>query len=316
MGVKSNSASLLLVMSIAVAVTSIPVIARIFNDLKILHTRFARLVLGVAVIEDIGLWAVLAIATALAGAGVLPKQNIPQHVMAALLYFTAGLTIAPPLLKRLNRARWNFLAAISPVAYIVVVLFAYAAMAAVFDVSLVFAAFLAGFAVARDRQLLADALQSLHKFSFAVFIPVYFSIVGYKLDLNRTFSFTMLGITLFAACAVKLVSVWLGAPLAGVRRLDNFNLAMATNSPGGPGIVLASVAYDAGIVSAAFYTTLVLGAVLTPPAPGAWLEYVLRKGWPPLSYESSAPPNTKEHAPCSPPMASHAGHPASSATWT
>jgi Kef-type K+ transport system membrane component KefB len=50
MGVKSSRASLLLVMSIAVAVTSIPVISRIFHDLKILHTRFARLVLGVAVL--------------------------------------------------------------------------------------------------------------------------------------------------------------------------------------------------------------------------------------------------------------------------
>jgi len=57
---------LMLVVSIAVAVTSIPVISKILYDLKILHTRFARLVLGVAVIEDILLWAVLAVATALA----------------------------------------------------------------------------------------------------------------------------------------------------------------------------------------------------------------------------------------------------------
>jgi Kef-type K+ transport system membrane component KefB len=55
---------LMLVVSIAVAVTSIPVISKILYDLKILHTRFARLVLGVAVIEDILLWAVLAVATA------------------------------------------------------------------------------------------------------------------------------------------------------------------------------------------------------------------------------------------------------------
>src|SRR5215469_1099708 len=47
MGVKDSRIALVLVMSIAVAVTSIPVISRIFFDLKILHTRFARLVLGV-----------------------------------------------------------------------------------------------------------------------------------------------------------------------------------------------------------------------------------------------------------------------------
>jgi Kef-type K+ transport system membrane component KefB len=59
-----------------VAVTSVPVISKIVADLKILHTRFARVVLGVAVLEDIVLWAALAVATAVAGTTVLhPRQS-------------------------------------------------------------------------------------------------------------------------------------------------------------------------------------------------------------------------------------------------
>src|SRR3954468_12526585 len=42
MGSASQTTALILVIGIAVAVTSIPVISRIFYDLKILHTRFAR----------------------------------------------------------------------------------------------------------------------------------------------------------------------------------------------------------------------------------------------------------------------------------
>ena len=60
-------------------------------------------------------------------------------------------------------------------------------------------------------------------------------------------------------------------------------MAGTTNARGGPGIVLASVAFDVGIISPEFYTTLVLAAVLTSQAAGAWLDYVLRKGWPLLS---------------------------------
>ena len=40
--------------------------------------------------------------------------------------------------------------------------------------------------------------------------------------------------------------------------------------------VLASVAFDAGIISPEFYTTLVLAAVLTSQSAGAWLDYELR----------------------------------------
>jgi hypothetical protein len=47
-----------------------------------------------------------------------------------------------------------------------------------------------------------------------------------------------------------------------------------------PGIVLASVAFDAGIISPTFYTTLVLAAIPTSQMAGAWLDYVLRQGWP------------------------------------
>src|SRR5258708_1932203 len=102
MGAKSNRASLLLVMSIAVAVTSIPVISRIFFDLKILHTRFARLVLGVAMLEDIGLWAVLAIATALADSSGLPEKKIATHIGITLTYFAVGLALAPRIFKRIK----------------------------------------------------------------------------------------------------------------------------------------------------------------------------------------------------------------------
>ena len=47
--------------------------------------------------------------------------------------------------------------------------------------------------------------------------------------------------------------------------------------------MLASVAFEAGIISSTFYTTLVLAAVLTSQIAGAWLDYVLRKGWPLLT---------------------------------
>jgi Kef-type K+ transport system membrane component KefB len=79
------------------------------------------------------------------------------------------------------------LASASPIAYVVVVLLAYSAVAALFDISLVFAAFLAGYAIVADKDFLASAVGTVSDFSFAVFIPIYFAVVGYKLDLSRSF---------------------------------------------------------------------------------------------------------------------------------
>ncbi|HEU5451793.1 MAG TPA: cation:proton antiporter [Terriglobales bacterium] len=282
-GVAHQRTATLLVLGIAVSVTSIPVISRIFHDMGILHTRFARLVLGVAVMEDIALWAVLAVATSLAGAAALSRSAVAWHVFNSILYFSVGLVLGPPLLRRLHRARWNLLAKASPTGYLCAVLFAYAAVAAVMGVSLVFAAFLAGFAAGCDPELLSDSFESLSKVSYGIFIPIYFAVVGYRLNLQRDFSLLMFAALVIGGCALKLLSAGLGARAAGFRGLDAINLAVATNARGGPGIVLASVAFDAGIVNARFYTALVLLAIVTSQAAGAWLEYVMRKGRPLLA---------------------------------
>jgi Kef-type K+ transport system membrane component KefB len=285
-GTSHAKTPLMLVVSIAVAVTSIPVISKILYDLKILHTRFARLVLGVAVIEDIALWAVLAVATALAASGNVPNGMIATHIGLTLVYFGFGLLVAPKLLARLTRSRWNVLAVTSPIAYVVVVLLAYSAVASLLDISLVFAAFLAGYAIVFERELLAPAVAAVSEFSFAIFIPIYFAVVGYKLDLSRSFSLSMLLTFLVISSVVKFASAGLGARMAGFGMRDSVNLASALNARGGPGIVLASVAFDAGIINAMFYTTLVLVAILTSQAAGAWLAYILRTGRPLLSGET------------------------------
>jgi Kef-type K+ transport system membrane component KefB len=289
-GPNGNRLSLTIILAVGVAVTSVPVVSKIFADLKILHTRFARLVLGVAVLEDIVLWLALAVATAAAGAAALHPRQMAVHLATTVAFFVLGLTLVPRVVKRFNKARFNVVARNAPTAYALAVLLAYCALAGALDVSLVFAAFLAGFAVVhKKRRLFAEALEAISTVSFAFFIPVYFAIVGLKLDLVRGISLNMIAVFLVGTCIVKILSVSLAARLAGFRGLELLNLAITTNARGGPGIVLASVAFDAGIISAQFYTALVIAAVVTSQIAGAWLDFVLRRGWPLLFPVTSAP---------------------------
>src|SRR3954469_3107605 len=290
MGSANQRISLLLVISIAISVTSIPVISRILRDLGIFQTRFARLVLGVAVCEDIFLWAVLALAVSLAKSGDIPARAIALHTFETLAYLLAGLLLMPRMLRAVNRSKWNPLIAASPIGYICLVLLAYSALAAALDVSFVFAAFLAGFALAQSTDSLQQSFEDVGKTAFAVFIPIYFAIVGTQLNLGNGFSVKLLVVFLTMACIVKMLSAGAGARLAGFDWLASTNLSMALNARGGPGIVLASVAYEAHIVNSSFYTTLVLVALITSQIAGAWLDFVLRRGWPLLQGETAPAP--------------------------
>jgi Kef-type K+ transport system membrane component KefB len=295
MGRVGSKPAVILVLAVAAAVTSIPVISKIFHDLGILHTRFASLILGAAVLEDIMLWGVLAVATSVAAAtmtaaGPQVVETISVHVVSNVVYVLVALTVAPVVLRWLTRARWNLVAQQAPIAWIMVVFFAYVTVAAATDVTPIFAAFLAGFGIvggtkATERHRFQSPLDSINHVSGAVFIPVYFAIVGYRLDFTKSFDPVMLAAFLLGSSVVVFGSVALAARLAGFRGLDIVNLALTCNARGGPGIVLASVAFDAGIINAAFFTTLVLTAVLTSQVCGAWLDFVLRKGWPLLASE-------------------------------
>ncbi|MFL6714342.1 MAG: cation:proton antiporter [Sulfurifustis sp.] len=288
MGPAATPMSALLVLAIAVSVTSVPVIARIFYDLRILHTRFASLVLGCAVVEDIVLWAVLGVATAMAtsrGADQGAIHEIAKHAASTLLYMMIGLAIAPALLAQLNNARWNVLLRASPIAYIVAILFAYIAVASFFGVNSVFAAFLAGFGIVggfggRERSRFTDSHDALSKVSFSIFIPLYFAFVGYKLVFGQAFSISMVVVFLVGSSLLVLFARGVAAYLAGFRGLNALNLAITTNARGGPGIVLATVAYDAGLINAGFYSALVITAVLTSQAAGTWLRAIMSRGVP------------------------------------
>lgn len=295
--------AVLIVLAVAVAVTSIPVIARIFHDLGILNTRFASLILGAAALDDVILWGVLAIATALAQAqGVMSGEVLGvmvRDVANTLGFMGIGFFLAPALLRRLNRARINILARTSPLGYAVLVLLAYTTLATWLKVDLVFAAFLAGYglmaggepAVAGKSDLgfedvLAESLVAVKKVAFTVFIPVYFALIGQKLIFGGEFSVGLFLTFLVGSSVLRMLAAGAASYLAGFRGLDPFNISISLNARGGPGIVLASVAYEANIINASFYTALVLTALFTSQAAGAWLMYVLRKGWPLLSESS------------------------------
>ena len=115
-GPAGNNAALILVFGMAVAVTSIPVISRIMHDVGLLGTRFSRIVLSVAVIEDIVLYVILAVAIGLvqdsgSEAFGVPAalnihgvaQNSVYHTIVAVLFLARGAQLRRPGLQGADR---------------------------------------------------------------------------------------------------------------------------------------------------------------------------------------------------------------------
>jgi Kef-type K+ transport system membrane component KefB len=286
-GPAHSHAALVLVFGLAVAVTSIPVISRIMHDLNLLSTRFARMVLSAAVIEDIVLYVVLAVAVGLVQTSAksafgLPAalradtiaENSVYHTIAAVVFLALALGFGGRAYKALYGMRANVLARRSPVAFQLLWMLSLSAAALVLGLVPLYGAFTAGIAVAvADDSLAGQAdRNALSGVSFGFFVPIYFALIGIQLDLIHHFNVVFFAGFLLFACIAKAASVYLGARLSRESRFVAWSLAVAMNARGGPGIVLAATAYAAGIINQTFFVSLVMLSVVTSLLAGNWLE--------------------------------------------
>ncbi len=280
-GPRGNELTLGLIFAIAVTVTSIPVISRIFIDLRIIETRFAKIVIAVSTVQDVLLWAVLAVATSLAASQAPSFSEAGLAALRTIAFTAATLIVGPPILRYANRLRLNLVIKASRLGYALIWCLLMVSLAAALDVNVVFGAFLAGIVLgAMPSKEFDDAKERISSFGLGFFIPIYFAIVGFRIDLPGAFDPVLFGGFLLFSTAVVGACVYVTMRGARCSRLTSWHFAMAMNTRGGPGIVLASVAFDFGLIDERLFVALVLVAIVTSLAAGAWFRHVMARGLP------------------------------------
>jgi len=280
LGPANNMLALQIIIAIAVAVTSIPVISKIFMDLKVMDSRFAKIVLATATIHDVLLWVALAVATGLIAHNEFSFSSIFLNIAITLAFFIIAILAVPKILKFINSFRTNLLVRSSVSGYILFICFIFAAVASLLDVNIVFGALLAGMAVGMvpDEKFI-KAREHIKEIGLSFFIPVYFAIVGLKLDLIQYFDpIFFFGFLIFTTF-FQLLGTIIACRFLRIDWRSSFNFGVAMSTRGGPGIVLATVAFDLGIINENFFSTLVLIAIVTSLLAGLWFRFTLERGY-------------------------------------
>lgn len=276
MGEKGNTLSFLLVFMIGVAITSIPVISKIFFDMGIMNTRFANIVLTVSTFQDLCLWILLNVATRMASTGTINLAD-----MLLVIAFTLGMFVIAKLASdRIHRGYSKVPRATDFYTVSFIALLAVSAVLNHFGINLMYSAFLIGYlvrTVSRSDPEAAQRMGAVANFSFSLFVPIYFALVGIQLNLIHNFSpgrFLLFFIIAFCLEGIGTVLTLLATDL---KRTVILNFAVTMNARGGPGIVLATVAYSYRIISVEFFTVLILTTMLSSLIAGYWLRYQQKK---------------------------------------
>ncbi len=263
--------ALMMVIAVAFAITSIPVISRIFMDMGMQKTRFAKVVLATATVHDIILWVVVAVAMGLVEAQGAVAGQVVQNVLATVLFFGGMLCVVPRILKAVNRYRFDMLGKTAVTGYILFICFLFSALAQWLSVNVIFGAFLAGVVLGQVRDPSVEAAkENIRRVAMGFFIPVYFAFTGLKIDFVHNFQ-PGLAVDLIAwAFVTAIAASWAGSRLLTHDPQRCLDFAMAMNARGGPGVVLATVAFQARIINQQLFVMFIALALISSLCAAWW----------------------------------------------
>jgi K+:H+ antiporter len=254
-----------LLLGVALAVSAIPVIARILLDLRIADRDVGQLIMTASAVDDAVGWLLLSVVSAMATGGVLPRTAASSVVLLALAVvfsLSVGRTVVGALLRQASRRGEP-----APVLVVVVtVLLTCAALAHLLRFEPVFGAFLGGIMIGSSGALPAQSLDPLRLVVFSVLAPVFFAMAGLRMDLTLLARPAVLlaGLAvLTVAVAGKLGGAYLGARLSRLGHWEALAVGAGLNARGVIEVIVAAIGVQIGVLSIAGYTVIILVAVAT-----------------------------------------------------
>jgi Kef-type K+ transport system membrane component KefB len=269
-----NPLAFSLVIAVASAVTSIPVITRIFMDLEMASSRFSQVVLTAAAIQDIILWIIVSLALAVQQEQVGTPTGIAPVVVGTALFAAFSILVVPGMLRFGGR----FIVPRSPegslLGYTLLVCLVLVSLASVLKVNIVFGALLAGLIIGRlPASRLDQVKQNITNLAVWFFVPIYFALVGLQMNLPANFNAKLIFGFFLMSSAVKILSVAVMVRFTRLSAIKALDYGVTMNARGGPGIVLASVTFASGIIDESLFVALVLTSMLTSLMTGIWLRW-------------------------------------------
>jgi Kef-type K+ transport system membrane component KefB len=266
---------------LALAVSAVPVIVKIFADLGVLHRHLSQLSLSVAVIDDAVVWiglSIIALAVHLRHAGDLfggVAFTIAAVVALALLTVVARRT---GVMARSGIRREPGIGTSCLVAAGFITLGAVITDGIGLDSTL--GAFLCGAVVGSGRIVPVAQLRPLRTVVLGVLAPLFLAINGLAADLTALRD-PQLAVAAVAAVVLavlsKTVGAYGGSRLAGLEHDAAMAVSSALNARGTVQLVVAATGVQLGLITRDGFTILVLVALVTSAMAGPLIRRYLRR---------------------------------------
>jgi CPA2 family monovalent cation:H+ antiporter-2 len=264
------------------AISSTTIIVKALNDLKMKNQRFAQLIFGVLIVEDILGIGIIALLSSIAVSGTVSSGEVFSTVGKLSLFMVValviGILLVPRLLEYVAKFESNEMLLIT----VLGLCFGFCLLVVKLEYSMVLGAFLIGAIMAESRQLLK--IERLIEPVRDMFSAIFFVAIGLMIDPQILLQYAWpIAVITVAVVLGKMLSCGLGAFIAGNDGRTSLRVGMGLSQIGEFSFIIAALGMTLQVTSDFLYPVAVAVSAIT-----TLLTPYLIRGADPLSLKIAA----------------------------
>ncbi|MDY7069030.1 Glutathione-regulated potassium-efflux system protein KefB [Pseudomonas extremaustralis] len=264
------------------AISSTTIIVKALNDLKMKNQRFAQLIFGVLIVEDILGIGIIALLSSIAVSGTVSSGEVFSTVGKLSLFMIValviGILLVPRLLAYVSRFESNEMLLIT----VLGLCFGFCLLVVKLEYSMVLGAFLIGAIMAESRQLIK--IERLIEPVRDMFSAIFFVAIGLMIDPQILLQYAWpIAVITVAVVLGKMLSCGIGAFIAGNDGRTSLRVGMGLSQIGEFSFIIAALGMTLQVTSDFLYPVAVAVSAIT-----TLLTPYLIRGADPLSLKIAA----------------------------
>jgi monovalent cation:H+ antiporter-2, CPA2 family len=264
------------------AISSTTIIVKALNDLKMKDQRFAQLIFGVLIVEDILGIGIIALLSSIAVSGTVSSGEVFSTVGKLSLFMVVALVIGILLVPRLLAYVAKFESNEMLLITVLGLCFGFCLLVVKLEYSMVLGAFLIGAIMAESRQLLK--IERLIEPVRDMFSAIFFVAIGLMIDPRILLQYAWpIAVITVAVVLGKMLSCGLGAFIAGNDGRTSLRVGMGLSQIGEFSFIIAALGMTLQVTSDFLYPVAVAVSAIT-----TLLTPYLIRGADPLSLKMAA----------------------------
>lgn len=258
------------------AITALPVVARILMDLNVFKSSMGMLIIASAMVNDILGWLIFSVILSMMGTaekGMGIGTTIALTIGFTLLMLTVGRGLINKSLPWVNRKlAWpGGLLSLS-----LALCFLAAAFTESIGIHAIFGAFIIGVALGDSQHLTERAKEILHQFINNIFAPLFFVSIGLYINFIESFNpLLVLAITVIAFSG-KITGATIGARLGGFSKFRALAVGFGMNTHGTLEVILGAIALHEGFITNEIFVAIISMVIISIVSSAPFMKYALK----------------------------------------